>query len=220
MAARGIRFETAATPGCSMLRGVTVAANGHPYPWSRPCAKAIPPALRTVVDTAPRPDLVLWLSTWDAVDRELGGRRVELGSDAGRLVLSREVQRTAALLTARGARLVILTVPQPVAGSVAVLPGLDEAERVRELNRLYQHSGPTADGRVSIFDLSSIVCPDGRCSRHVKGIELRPDGAHFGTDGSAYVGRELANAVLTCWRTSPRCSEPDPTAVTRPRTQP
>ena len=220
MAARGIRFETAATPGCSMLRGVTVAANGHPYPWSRPCAKAIPPALRTVVDTAPRPDLVLWLSTWDAVDRELGGRRVELGSDAGRLVLSREVQRTAALLTARGARLVILTVPQPVAGSVAVLPGLDEAERVRELNRLYQHSGPTADGRVSILDLSSIVCPDGRCSRHVKGIELRPDGAHFGTDGSAYVGRELADAVLTCWRTPATCSEPDPTAVTRPRTQP
>ncbi|MEO6467735.1 MAG: acyltransferase family protein, partial [Acidimicrobiia bacterium] len=220
MAARGVRFETAATPGCSMLRGVTVAANGRPYPWSRPCAKAIPPALRTVVDTAPRPDLVLWLSTWDAVDRELGGRRVELGSTAGRLVLSSEVKRTAALLTARGARLVILTIPRPVAGSLAVLPGLDEAARVRELNRLYQRSGPTADGRVSIFDLGSIVCPDGRCPRRVQGIELRPDGAHFGTKGSAYVGRQLAAAVLTCWKTPAKCSAPDPNSVTPSQSQP
>ena len=220
MAARGVRFEAAATPGCSMLRGVTVAANGHPYPWSRPCAQAIPPALRTVVDTAPRPDLVLWLSTWDAVDRELGGHRVELGSQTGRVVLSREVKRTAALLTARGARLVILTVPQPVAGSVAVLPGLDEAKRVRELNRLYQRSGPTADGRVSIFDLSTIVCPGGRCPRRVRGIELRPDGAHFGTTGSAYVGRQLADAILTCWKTPATCSAPDPTSVTESQSQP
>ena len=220
MAARGVRFETAATPGCSMLRGVTVAANGHPYPWSRPCAKAIPPALRTVVTTAPRPDLVIWLSTWDAVDRDLGGRRVELGSPAGRVVLGREVRRTADLLTARGARLVILTVPEPVTGSVAVLPGLDEAERVRELNRLYQRSGPTADGRVSVFDLSSIVCPSGRCPHRVKGIELRPDGAHFGTEGSAFVGRELADVVLTCWRTPATCSEADPSAVTQSRLQP
>ncbi len=220
MAARGVRFETAATPGCSMLRGVTVAANGHPYPWSRPCAKAIPPALRTVVDTAPRPDLVLWLSTWDAVDRELGGRRVELGSPAGRMVLSREVKRTAALLTARGARLVILTVPHPVAGSVAVLPGLDEAARVRALNRLYQRSGPTADGRVSIFDLSSIVCPGSRCPRRVQGVELRPDGAHFGTRGSSYVGRQLADAILTCWRTPTTCSAPDRTSVKSSRSRP
>ena len=203
-----------------MLRGVTVAANGHPYPWSRPCAKAIPPALRTVVTTAPRPDLVIWLSTWDAVDRDLGGRRVELGSPAGRVVLGREVRRTADLLTARGARLVILTVPEPVTGSVAVLPGLDEAERVRELNRLYQRSGPTADGRVSVFDLSGIVCPGGRCPHRVKGIELRPDGAHFGTEGSAFVGRELADVVLTCWRTPATCSEADPSAVTQSRLQP
>ena len=146
--------------------------------------------------------------------------RLNTKRPAGRVVLSREVKRTAALLTARGARLVILTVPQPVAGSVAVLPGLDEAARVRELNRLYQRSGPTADGRVSIFNLGSIVCPGGRCPRRVRGIELRPDGAHFGTTGSAYVGRQLADAILTCWKTPATCSAPDPNSVTPSQSQP
>jgi Predicted acyltransferases len=205
MAAHGIPFEAAATPGCSMLRGVTVQSTGRPYPWSRACAKAIPPALRTVVDTPPRPDLVLWLSTWDAVDRDLGGHRIELGTPGGDPVLSREIRHTAALLTAKGARLVILAVPSPVPGSAAALPGLDEASRIRRINRLYRRSAPTADGRISVFDLGPIVCPNGHCPARVKGIELRPDGAHFSVKGSQYVGTLLTDAILTCWRDPTTC---------------
>ena len=205
MASHGIRFDAAATPGCSILRGVTVQKDGRPYPWSRACNSAIQPALAKIMNTPPRPDLVLWLDTWDAVDRDLGGRRVEIGTQAGRVVLGEEVQRAAALLTANGARLIILTVPTPVSGSAAVLPGLDEAARVRQLNDLYRRSGPTRDGRVSVFDLSTIVCPGGRCSAHVGGIELRPDGSHFGIEGARYVGTRLTDAVLNCWKQPTAC---------------
>jgi peptidoglycan/LPS O-acetylase OafA/YrhL len=205
MAARGIPFATAAQPGCSVLRGVTVQADGRPYPWSRACASAMQPALRNVVDSSPRPDLIVWLSTWDAVDRDLGGQRVKIGTHAGELVLGREIRKTAALLTRRGARLVILTVPAPVPGTPAVLPGFDEAPRIRKLNALYRRSGPTRDGRVSVFDLSSIVCPGGRCPARVAGIELRPDGSHFGAAGSRYVGRKVSDAILECWRVRTSC---------------
>ena len=109
---------------------MTLASDGRPYPWSQGCADAITPALRTVVDTEPRPDLVVWLASWDAVDRSLDGVTVKLGTPAGDAVLRREVDRAAALLTADGARLIILTVPRPVPGSETVLPGLDEDSRV------------------------------------------------------------------------------------------
>ncbi len=205
LTARGIAFEADATPGCSILRGVTVQADGRPYPWSRACAKAIFPALRTVVKTEPRPDLVLWFASWDAVDRDLGGRRVRLADSRGRVVLGGEVKRAAALLTAQGARLMILTVPSPVPGTATVLPGLDEARRVRALNAIYRDAGPTRDGRVSILDLAAIVCPDGRCPAQVANVELRPDGSHFGPDGAKYVGAKLTDAMLECWRDPETC---------------
>ncbi|MEP6625308.1 MAG: acyltransferase family protein [Acidimicrobiia bacterium] len=205
MTARGVPFATAAQPGCSVLRGVTVGDDGTPYPWSHGCASAMQPALRAVVGASPAPDLVIWLSTWDAVDRDLGGHRVKIGTPSGRVVLSREVRQAADLLTRHGARLVILTVPAPVPGTAAALPGLDEASRIARLNDLYRRAGPTRDGRVSVFDLQSIVCPDGRCPVRVAGIELRPDGSHFGPEGSQYVGRKLTDAVLRCWRTPTTC---------------
>ena len=135
----------------------------------------------------------------------VSGRLASSIIEPGRVVLSKEVRRAAALLTAHGARRIILTVPPPVPGSAAVLPGLDEAARVRELNNLYRRSGPTRDGRVSVFDLSTIVCPTGRCPAHVGGIELRPDGSHFGIEGGRYVGTKLTDAVLACWKDPTAC---------------
>ncbi|MBK5288814.1 MAG: acyltransferase [Acidimicrobiia bacterium] len=205
MTERGIRFEAAATPGCSILRGVTVRTDGRPYPWSRDCDTAIAPALRTVVTTEPRPDLVIWLSTWDAVDRILGGRRVALGTPEGDARLRTEVERAAGLLSSHGARLIILTVPKPVPGSASVLPGLDEAGRIRNLNALYESAAAATDGRISIIDLAGIVCPDGKCATKVHGVELRPDGSHFSKRGSAVVGQQLTDAVLACWRDPAAC---------------
>ncbi len=208
MSARGIRFEAAATPGCSILRGVTVRPDGRPYPWSRDCDRAITPALRTVVSTAPEPDLVVWLSTWDAVDRILGGRRVALGTLAGDARLRSEVERAAELLRSHGARLVILTVPDPVPGTQSVLPGLDEADRVTNLNALYRAAAAT-DGTIEIVDLAAMVCPDGKCPATVGGVELRPDGSHFSPRGAEVVGRQLTDDLLACWRDPTRCRAGD-----------
>ncbi|MGZ6897550.1 MAG: acyltransferase family protein [Acidimicrobiia bacterium] len=201
----GIPFDADAIPGCSVIRGVTVQGDGRPYPWSRACDQAITPALRAMVRNEPRPDLVLWLSTWDGVDRLLGGRRVRVDSRSGKVVLTREIRRAADLLTAEGARVMILTVPSPVPGTPTVLPGLDEAGRIRAINALYRRAAPTAAGEVRVLDLATIVCPGGRCPEHVDGVTLRPDGSHFGVEGAQVVGRAVANAALACWRDPNRC---------------
>ena len=99
----------------------------------------------------------------------------------------------------------ILTLAPPVPGRVPALPGFDDVRRVHRLNELYRDSAPTADGRVSIVDLSAIVCPGGRCPDHVGGIELRPDGSHFGIEGARYVGNRVATAVLGCWSDPTTC---------------
>jgi peptidoglycan/LPS O-acetylase OafA/YrhL len=204
-AAVGVRFETAATPGCSVLRGVTLQDDGRPYRWSRECDREIPPALRKVVATAPAPDLVLWLSTWDAVDREVDGERVVVGTKQGNVAIAKEIRNAADLLTAHGARLMIVGVANPVPGSVSRLPGLDDASRVRAINALYRRAGPTPDARVRVVDLDSIVCPNGTCSQVVDGVELRPDGTHFGTRGAKVVGRQLRDVILACWKDPTTC---------------
>ncbi len=206
LTARGIQFEATATPGCSILRGVTVRPDGRPYPWSRECDRAIAPALRTVVSTDPKPDLVIWLSTWDAVDRILGGRRVALGTPDGDARLRTEVDRAARLLSRHGARLIILPVPDPVPGSDSVLPGLDEAGRIANLNALYRSAAAATDGRIEILDLPELVCPGGQCAAEVDGVELRPDGSHFSKAGSKAIGRRLTTELLACWRDPTRCA--------------
>ena len=50
---------------------------------------------------------------------------------------------------------------------------------------------------VGIVDLASRVCaPDGSCPNVVAGTDLRPDGEHFGYDGSLYAASWLVPQVL------------------------
>ena len=204
-AADGIRFEVAAVPGCSVLRGVTLQEDGRPFNWSRACDREITPALRRVVATDPKPDLVLWLSTWDAVDREFHGEHVAIGTKHGDAVVAKEIRHQAALLTAQGARLVILSVANPVPGSQTPLPGLDQESRVRRIKALYRRAAPTADGRVRVVDLDPFVCPHGACTQVVDGVVLRVDGSHFSREGAEVVGKELTRVLLDCWRDPTTC---------------
>jgi hypothetical protein len=54
-------------------------------------------------------------------------------------------------------------------------------------------------------DLDPLVCPNGTCSRIVEGVELRPDGSHFGRKGAELVGKELTTVLLACWKDPTTC---------------
>lgn len=204
-AQQGVPFHVAATSGCSVIRGVTMKADGSPYPWSKACDGAITPALQQVVSTDPKPDLVLWLSTWDGVDRTVDGKTVRIGTPGGKRTISAEVRRSADLLAAQGARVMILTVPPPTPGSTSVLPGLDETTRIDAINRVYREAASTTAGEVRVLDFSAIVCPGGKCRTKAGGVELRPDGSHFSPDGARAVGADVSAAVLACWHDPSRC---------------
>jgi hypothetical protein len=56
-----------------------------------------------------------------------------------------------------------------------------------------------------VLDLDRLVCPNGKCSQIVNGVDLRPDGSHFGTEGARVVGEQLSNVVLACWKDPASC---------------
>jgi hypothetical protein len=58
---------------------------------------------------------------------------------------------------------------------------------------------------VRVVDLDPLVCPTGNCSQVVDGVELRPDGTHFGGKGSRVIGAQLADVILACWRDPTGC---------------
>ena len=52
-------------------------------------------------------------------------------------------------------------------------------------------------GKVTLYDLASVVCPGGHPSKKVSGVGLiRPDGVHFSVDGSLWFAENYGDKVL------------------------
>jgi hypothetical protein len=194
---RGITFVNAAHPGCAVVRGTAILGDGSPMPGASYCDGVVPAADERSVRTF-RPHLVIWLSLWETLDRRVDGKRLQVGSPRGNEMLSALLDEAILRLTAGGAHLVILLPAQSTPDGI--LPDYDYAARLRRVPVVRQLLAEAAGrhvGLVSMVDLEPVVCPGGPpCSNRVGGVELRPDGSHFGARGARYVGRRLASAVF------------------------
>ena len=68
---RGIDLASVAVPGCGTVAGEPLGPGDARYSWTAGCGRNIP-GLETSAVAQDRPDLVVWLSSWEGADRILG----------------------------------------------------------------------------------------------------------------------------------------------------
>jgi hypothetical protein len=202
LAARQRPFQSAAVPGCSVVRGVTTDDNGVTLQGAEACDRAVWPLHQDKIDTF-APSVVLWLAA-----QEIWGRRVdggwyipgEFGPESavngaeGDAKLLELIEAKRAQLTSRGAKLVIVTMPPPVGPTEGLAP------RFVHLNDLLRRF-VLANGRTTaMIDLAQVACPSAAqapCPEFVDGVQLRAsvDGAHFTPQGAAWAARRISAAL-------------------------
>jgi len=194
-AARGIGVASAAIAGCGAAGGVLLDDEGQPFAWADDCARAVP-IIQNEIITKYRPEVVLWLSTWETQDRLVGEARLRFRTPEGDREVLREMEATLTRATAQGARVVVLIPPPPVMGRNGP-PDEDVLQKRAHLNGLIALFAYLHADRVEVVDFAAIVCPHGvPCPTEMDGMRLRPDGAHFTNETSAWAASRLLAAVL------------------------
>ena len=205
-AIRGIRFSAEVRPGCGLTTGVPAYSNGTVIPWGPGCADGTLSYLTQAVQEAD-PQVVLWLSTWETADQLVNGQFYAFGSPAADALLLQELEQSREVLTAGGARLVLVTIA-PRAETSATVPTDNPAEdqQYLHLDALLRTFAAQHTNSVTVVDLARIICPSGPpCPPEVDGVDLRPnDGGHFAGDGPAWVAPRLMDAIMRELRPAPR----------------
>ncbi|MDQ2678664.1 MAG: acyltransferase [Actinomycetota bacterium] len=188
-AARGIAFASAAVPGCGIVEGLPANGPGDvittfegvdlvhcPVTTSR---------LHTEAISVFAPDLVISLSTWEAIDRTVDGVWYDAGTRSADLMLIEQHRRVSERLRAGGAQFGWVLLPDPAAARNH--PGTAPTpEPTEHLRNLVTWSASTMGDRV--VDLASIVCPSTPCPSQVDGVAYRPgDGLHFDDPSAAAI---------------------------------
>ena len=187
-AARGIDLASIAVPGCGAISGEPVGPGDIRFSWAAGCGQNVPGIQSRAVEEY-RPDLVVWLSSWESADRIVDGRMIRIESAEGFSVIDGLLGDAATRLTATGARLAFLTMP-PVAPSPDLGTPADEVQRRYEiLNELLRNYASGHRGATFLVDLAEEICPGGPpCPEVIDGIRPRPnDGHHFSREGADWI---------------------------------
>ena len=148
-----------------------------------------------------RPQVVLWVSTWERLNLVVHRRVLETGTAPWRRELDRRFDAAHRLLTAGGAKLLVATIAAPAPA------GLLLGERVTSPK--FDWKFADLDARLAAFvrrhptdtrlvDVAKKLCPDGpQCPADVDGVEPRGlDGAHFDPEGSVWLARWMLPQIL------------------------
>jgi peptidoglycan/LPS O-acetylase OafA/YrhL len=192
----GVPLASAAVSGCGTISGEPLGPNDIHYSWTAGCGRNVP-GLQSNAVARFRPDVVVWLSSWEGFDRAIGDRIARIDEAGGFQTIYDLVDESVQRLTATGAKVAFLTVPPQVTADDVAKTGEDLERRYRLLDELltwyaYQHPATTY-----VVDLSAKVCPGGvPCPEVVDGVRPRPvDGHHFSSSGAAWVAPWIIQQV-------------------------
>ena len=194
---KDIWLKGVARVGCGLLTGTPISSDTRGQSqeecrdWPQEYAKGV---------RAYKPELALLLiGGWEVFDREIGGRVLRVGTAPMEAELRRALDHARRVLTADGARLVILTTPcfSPTTRELGAFGEASRADpaRVQWLNdvwRRYVADHPD----VTLLDLYAHACPGGKYAATIDGVPMRTDGVHFTLPGARLLWSWLGPAVL------------------------
>ena len=93
------------------------------------------------------------------------------------------------VLTQGGARMVLLTTPclrPPKRGTAfdTGLPVMRDDARVERLNAAWREYASLHPNDVTLLDLSTFLCPNGKLRKQIDGEKVHTDGVHFSPAGA------------------------------------
>ena len=192
---RGVSVASAAIPGCGATDAFSLDSEGNPFSWSDDCVTAVPELQSQLINEF-RPDVVLWLSSWETSNRLVAGQAVRFGTPEGDAALLQGMRATLDRVTADGARLVMLTLP-PRGARQDGRTVRDEPGAIDHLNEMIVDFAFAHADQVQLIDFSNIVCHRGPpCPNEIDGMWLRPDGMHFTDATGAWAADRLLDILL------------------------
>ncbi|MEX0950374.1 MAG: SGNH hydrolase domain-containing protein [Acidimicrobiia bacterium] len=195
---RGAGVEQSTRAGCAPIDGRPVKANGSLVGSALPCEAARPEWLASVAATPA--DAVLWLSTYDAGDRLVGGVLVDPATPEGRVRTAELVVAAADVVAPpRSGRRVVFLLEAPhlpgAAPSPATVQSVTDVQRHRAILHLVVRTDPD---RFSILNLERFLCPAGPpCpAEPAPGIQPRvPFNGHINPKGAAWLAPLILDAL-------------------------
>ena len=197
--AAGVATYQGAVFGCGIASGqITTTRNESITPHSSRCPALVDWALPNAMTRA-RPTVVIWMSIWEKSDLVVGGHTIAADTPRWEAAIMARMDGALALLTAGGARVVIVSeaAPAPNPGQrIETDPIADDAgyDRLDALLRRFRARHPV---QVTLVDLAAQLCPSGPpCPAVVAGTQPRPDGRHFTPAAATSVARWLFSQIF------------------------
>jgi peptidoglycan/LPS O-acetylase OafA/YrhL len=222
----GIKDRDVAILGCGVTEGTEVRVTGRVLPVARACNSSPLPPDTPRLETVPtpygvsattpegerwttwyrgwvardRPEVVVILAgRWEVVTRTFRGHWTNILHPGFAAYVQRELLRTVELVTARGAKAVLMTSPCFDAGEQPdgqPWP-TDAPARLAAYNRIVKEVAARAGPSATVFGLDALVCPGGVFHRVLDGVVVRsPDGVHFSASAGQFLGRRIWPFVL------------------------
>jgi peptidoglycan/LPS O-acetylase OafA/YrhL len=149
-----------------------------------------------------KPNVVVVLAgTFEVYDWEYKGHATNIASPAFAAYVKSELEKAVGVATSEGALTVLMTAPcynhgeQPDGSPWPE----DNPARVAAYNSLLKQVAAEHASDVYVQDLHASVCPGGRYTADLRGVQIRqPDGVHFAI-GRGVGGDFLAPAILPYW---------------------
>ena len=140
------------------------------------------------------------MSIWEKSDLVVAGHTIVADTPRWEAEIMARMDGALALLTAGGARVVVVTeaapAPNPAQRSETTDAKADDAGYVR-LNALLQRFRARHPDQVTLVDLAGQLCPGGPpCPAVVSGSQPRPDGRHFTPAAATSVARWLFSQIF------------------------
>jgi hypothetical protein len=190
-----VQLVNAGRPGCSVsMDGEVELAYLFYDPPGSPCVRDDPARILQVWQTwidAFRPDVVVYLARSDTLTQMVHGTWTQIGHKNFNAWLSARLRAMIAVLTSRGARVVLMTVP--VSRLVTTLPHpQDNPIRVAREGKLLSLAAHADPSQVVVYDLSRLLTPSFRYRGSVAGLPLRcNDGVHLTPEAGIAVAVDL-----------------------------